>query len=577
MNISRFGLFKALIAVLPLLMLVTCETPEQPEEVKPDIQVPSSSQQVFSSGILFGASSGNLVQSFAFSFTATDSWTADITETRASSWLSVEPSSGGAGTVNMTVMALANPSEEARSATVTLQCGEVKKAFTVHQEGAAAVTPPPSGVVPVSSITLNKTSLYLEKDQMEQLTATVKPDNATNKDVSWSSSDESVAIVDRDGKVTGVWDGNATITATADGKSATCAVTVTVVIPVESITLDYTSLTLSIGGSATLTATVKPDNASDKTVVWSSSNSAIASVDQNGTVTALAEGRVEIKASAGGKEAICPVTVLAGNVGVKALSLNRISIHLEPGQQFTLIPFIFPENATDKNVEWSVGNTNMATVKDGVVSAVKAYNGYTTLTASAAKGRYKAQCLVWVMDQVIPVTGLSLNKTSLSLTTGESETLVATISPSNASEDQVSWRSSNPDCATVNEKTGQVSALQEGTTVITAGAGDYEVSCTLTVNKKVVAVSGISVSPTQIRLKVGESATVKATVKPDTATDQTVTWTTSNKSAVTVEGQGEDNKQGLVKVVGRPSGSDNSVVISAKAGGWTATCSVIVE
>lgn len=574
MTISRLGLFKGLIAVLPFLLLVTCETPEQPEEVKPDIQIPSGSQTVFSTGISFGASSGNLVQSFSFSFTATDSWTADITETRASSWLSVEPSSGGAGVVNMTVMALANPSEDARSATVTLRCGEVQKSFTVRQEGAAVT--PPSDVVPVSSITLNKTALYLEKDQMEQLIATVKPDNATNKDVSWSSSNDAVAIVDRDGKVTGVSDGNATITAKADGKSATCAVTVTVVIPVESITLDQPSLTLLVGETYTLTATVTPDNASDKTVTWSSSNNGAAKVDQNGTVTGVAEGKAEITASAGGKSTTCSVTVNKSVVGATALELDLHFVTLERGQKATLVATVFPRNATDQKIRWTTSNSTTATVDDnGVVTALDTpEDRKTTITATLGeKGHYQATCEVTIARNVVPVTGISLNKSAITLLEDQTETLVATVTPLNATDTRASWSTSNPDVATVDYATGEVLAKHEGTANIIATAGNkVQAMCAVTVKKKEVAVSGVSLNANSITLKVGDEYELVATVKPDTATDKTVSWSNSNSTSVSM--QRIDNFKVRIKALNKP---EKPVTITAKAGGFNAACKVVIE
>lgn len=576
MTISRLGLFKGLITVLPFLLLVTCETPEQPEEVKPDIQIPSGSQTVFSTGISFGASSGNLVQSFSFSFTATDSWTADITETRASSWLSVEPSSGGAGVVNMTVMALANPSEDARSATVTLRCGEVQKSFTVRQEGAAVTPPPPSGTIPVTSITLNKTALYLEKDQIEQLIATVKPDNATNKDVSWSSSNDAVAIVDRDGKVTGVSDGNATITATADGKSATCAVTVTVVIPVESITLDQPSLTLLVGETYTLTATVTPDNASDKTVTWSSSNNGAAKVDQNGTVTGVAEGKAEITASAGGKSTTCSVTVNKSVVGATALELDLHFVTLERGQKATLVATVFPRNATDQKIRWTTSNSTTATVDDnGVVTALDTpEDRKTTITATLGeKGHYQATCEVTIARNVVPVTGISLNKSAITLLEDQTETLVATVTPLNATDTRASWSTSNPDVATVDYATGEVLAKHEGTANIIATAGNkVQAMCAVTVKKKEVAVSGVSLNANSITLKVGDEYELVATVKPDTATDKTVSWSNSNSTSVSM--QRIDNFKVRIKALNKP---EKPVTITAKAGGFNAACKVVIE
>ena len=167
----------------------------------------------------------------------------------------------------------------------------------------------------VTGVSLDKTTLNLNPGKEGTLTATITPDNATNQNVTWKSSDTKVATVDN-GLVTAVAEGTATITVTtADGgKTATCEVTVTqpAKTPVTSVTLDKTSLTLDVGGSDTLTATVKPDNATTKTVTWSTSNENVATVDQNGNVKAVGAGTATVTAAASdgsGKTATCEVTV----------------------------------------------------------------------------------------------------------------------------------------------------------------------------------------------------------------------------------------------------------------------------
>ncbi|MDR1197827.1 MAG: SUMF1/EgtB/PvdO family nonheme iron enzyme [Prevotellaceae bacterium] len=164
--------------------------------------------------------------------------------------------------------------------------------------------------VQATGVTLNKTTLTLTVGETETLTATVTPDNAADKTVTWTSSATAVATVDAaTGKVTAVALGEAAITATtANGKTATCALTVT---PVEvgDVTLNKTTLTLTVGETETLTATVTPDNAADKTVTWTSIAPTVATVT-DGLVTAVAKGAATITATtANGKTAICEVTV----------------------------------------------------------------------------------------------------------------------------------------------------------------------------------------------------------------------------------------------------------------------------
>ncbi|MDE6017468.1 MAG: Ig-like domain-containing protein, partial [Muribaculaceae bacterium] len=163
---------------------------------------------------------------------------------------------------------------------------------------------------PVTSVSLGEDTLSLTEGENATLTATVAPENATFKDVTWTSDNEAVATV-KDGVVTAVAAGSATITATADGQSATCTVTVAAkVIAVTGVTLNQETLSLTEGENATLTATVAPVNATDKDVTWTSDNEDVATVE-NGVVTAVKAGTANITAAAGGKSATCAVTVVA--------------------------------------------------------------------------------------------------------------------------------------------------------------------------------------------------------------------------------------------------------------------------
>lgn len=167
---------------------------------------------------------------------------------------------------------------------------------------------PKPTTVPVTSVSLNKSDLSLEPGSSETLTATVAPSNATDKTVTWSTSNSGVATVEN-GKVTAVKEGEATITAKAGGKEASCKVTVKKAeVAVKSVTLNKTELSLEIGDEETLTATVAPEDATDKTVTWSSSNAEVAKVE-GGKVTAVKEGSAVITALAGGQSAYCTVTV----------------------------------------------------------------------------------------------------------------------------------------------------------------------------------------------------------------------------------------------------------------------------
>ena len=180
-------------------------------------------------------------------------------------------------------------------------------------------------VIEVTSITLSKTTLALEVGGSETLNTTVAPTNAADKTVTWKSSDNTVAKVEN-GKVTALKAGTATITATAGGKSATCTVTVTNVnIFITEILLDLTELTIKTEETFTLTATILPTNATDIDLEWISSNTKVATVSNDGTITAIASGTaLIIVSSSNGVQARCNVTVEVNTYGLEFRSLvNR--------------------------------------------------------------------------------------------------------------------------------------------------------------------------------------------------------------------------------------------------------------
>ena len=174
---------------------------------------------------------------------------------------------------------------------------------------------------PVESVSLSADQAEIEAGTSVNILATVYPNNATNKKVTWSSSDESVVTVDSKGKITAIGAGTAIITATAGDKSATCTVTVTA-IRVESITLGFTSHPIVVGAKYQFVATVMPEDATFKTVTWSSSNPSVASVTDEGLVEAKKTGTTFITAAADGKEAKCRVDVVEITANMVDLGLS---------------------------------------------------------------------------------------------------------------------------------------------------------------------------------------------------------------------------------------------------------------
>ncbi len=366
--------------------------------------------------------------------------------------------------------------------------------------------------VAVKSISINKKELTLDKGSREQLRATISPDNATDKSIMWTTSDSSVASVSEDGMVTAIGKGTAIIKAiSSDGTiSANCKVTVNYN-EVEGVSLNKTNLTLYKGESETLIATIKPTNAVNKNLSFSSSDSAIASVDSNGLVTAKKEGSVTITVTTeeGGFKEKCIVVVK--KIAVAGISLNYKELSLVQGESKLLIATITPSNAEDKIVNFTSNNTNVATVNsNGVVTAIG--KGVATITATTNDGSYTATTIVTV--KTIAVTGISFGFDWTNVERGEDIVIIPTISPSNATNKNLIWQSSNENVATVSSD-GYIKTLKKGSTTITAITqdGNHQASFLLVVQNKPLTANA-TISHYLHSDSSGISTGISVTIKP---------------------------------------------------------------
>ena len=262
--------------------------------------------------------------------------------------------------------------------------------FCVFLLPSCAVEPVP---VAVTSVTLNTSSMTLIEGNSQKLIATVSPTNAENKTVIWSTSNSNIAFVE-DGLVTAINAGEAVITVKTDdgGKIAECNVIVSPrVYPVEGVTLDKALCELIEGEDVLLVATVTPVNATNKRVVWNSSNNKVATV-ADGKVTAIKAGKTTITATSedGGKTAVCEVTVNA----LMEVFLDYTSAEMAVGEELYLTATVTPADAENRNVIWKSSDTSVATVSDGRVRALSP--GVVTISAMTEEGAQTATCEITV-------------------------------------------------------------------------------------------------------------------------------------------------------------------------------------
>ena len=213
-------------------------------------------------------------------------------------------------------------------------------------------------------------------------------------------------------------------------------------------------------------------------------------------------------------------------VEVSSVSLNTVTIEMVEGETFTLVATVLPKDSEYDGVTWASSNASIASVNSGTVTAIK--EGAATITASA--GGKSATCSVKVSAKIITVTSVSLDKTSLSMQVGETETITAIVKPDDATDKAVVWTSSDDAIASVSN--GKITALKSGEATITAKSGNCSAECVVTVS---VNTESITLDKTTLSLAIGETATLTATVKPDDATDKTVTWSSSDESVAKVD------------------------------------------
>ena len=243
------------------------------------------------------------------------------------------------------------------------------------------------------------------------------------------------------------------------------------------ITLDIDSKSMYEGDILTLTATVSPDNATNKDVTWISSNEAVATV-KDGVVIAISAGRTVISAKIGEHKATCSIKVKSKIIEVTNISLDKLSAQLTEGETVILTATVSPDNATDKTVTWTSSDETVATVKDGVVTAIAA--GKATITAKA--GNYIATCGVTVKAKEIAISSIVLDKNEIEVTDEDDFMLTATIYPENATNKDVVWEIADEEIV-INLYQNIFIAIKEGVTTITAKAGDKTATCTVTVKK----------------------------------------------------------------------------------------------
>ncbi|HTI64210.1 MAG TPA: Ig-like domain-containing protein, partial [Gemmatimonadaceae bacterium] len=402
--------------------------------------------------------------------------------------------------------------------------------------GSTAVT---VGNIPVASVTVQPSSTSIAQGSSVQFFATVKDANGTvvtDRAVTWTSSNDAVAVVSPGGVVTGNAAGTATITATSEGISGSGTVTVSAtVVPVASVTVDPPATSLAVGQTATLVATEKDAGGnvlSGRTVTWSTSNSSVATVSASGVVTGVAPGAATITATSEGKSGSSSVTVL---VPVASVTVAPSSKTLAIGQTVTLVATTKDASGnvlTGRTISWTSSDPSVATVSSsGIVTG--ASGGTATITATS-EGKSGTSTITVTPA---PVGSVTVTPSPASVVLGKTVQLFATVRDTSGTivtDRPVTWTSSNTSVATVDAN-GLVKGVGTGTATITAKSETKSGTSAVTVT--LAAVASVTLQPSVDTVSQNQSTTFTVTLKDadgNVLTGRSVTWSSSDPSVATM-------------------------------------------
>jgi uncharacterized protein YjdB len=345
---------------------------------------------------------------------------------------------------------------------------------------------PPDSIL-IESITLSDSVMNIEVNNTQNLLAQIEPANATNKNLKWSSSDTTVAIVDpTTGRVTatGKSGDECIVTATAaddSGKSADIIIKVkkgennpdilvgTIIFPNSN-----GEITLNPDSIFKIDAKALPEGATNKTLKWMSGNVGVATVDNNGVVTGKSEGNCTITAfSTDGSNVVKSIKVHVQKIVKKVTSIDfdKSTLTINIGDKKQIVAKVLPVEATNKTLAWKSSNEGIATVNNGFVTGKS--KGNCTVTALSTDGGNVIKSItvhVQQIDKEIKVTSISLDKSNITIGMGSQTQIHATVHPSNATNKILKWESSNPKVANINN--GKIIPVKSGDCVITVYSTD---------------------------------------------------------------------------------------------------------
>ena len=433
----------------------------------------------------------------------------------------------------------------------------------------------------VDSINITNDNINIAVGYSYPLNYKITPSNATEINLSFTSSDPSVAIVDQNGIIKGVKSGNALITAeSSNGVKTSTYVTVykkgieTVVLGEtiktdnypKSITLKETKLDLKLGSTAQLEAIILPNDA-NKSITWTSSNDNVVTIE-NGLIVTKGLGNADIVAKTiNNLTAICHVTVGNYNIETKKISIAANYSSLLEGSLKQLFVSFEPNNAVDRSIIWSTSDKSVATVSaNGLVTAIS--SGTAIIKAKTKDGKLASTTQIDVLGNTnfIDVNSISFPNNSYNVGINSTIQITPSYSPENATNKSFIFTSSDSGIASVDGN-GVVFGKKEGSVVITVTSFKGNVDGSITVNVKNILPESVLLNNTNLVVKKNDTITLKASVKPDNASDKTITYSSSDQNIAKIDQHGiiTGIKEGVVTVTAKTvNGKSSTCLVTVK-------------
>lgn len=393
---------------------------------------------------------------------------------------------------------------------------------------------------PVTGLALDTNEKNVQVGDTFTLYPTISPSDATNKNVIWkipASARNIIEKIDENGNFRAIGSGKCTLVAEAedDGSvEASCVITVTQ--PVTDIDSIEDKIIMRKGTTRDLNKNIVilPEDASDKTVRWKSSNGNVVVDSATGEASAVKPGQAIITVISVGSSKVLTQFTIEVVQDVTGVVLNYTTKSVNQNDTFLLRATVQPSNAYNKKVTWYSSDASVATVNsDGVVKGIK--GGYAYIYAKTIEGGYIARCRVNVIEKIKKITIADSGHT---LNYGKSKYLKVTIERESASNKKLKWTVSNKKVLKINSTTGKIKAVGYGTSYVYARAKDGSGKYARYKIRVIRPVKKITISPKKLTIYEGKSKILKAVVSPSNASIRKIKWTSSDSEVAKVDSAG---------------------------------------